>query len=73
MSMLFITHDLTIVRKIADRVCVMKDGEIVEHGPTAEIFANPQHPYTQMLLSGGIDGYLPLCGADAKVIAETEA
>ena len=47
MSLLFITHDLTIVRKIADRVCVMKDGEIVEQGPTAEIFADPQHPYTR--------------------------
>ncbi len=47
MSMLFITHDLGIVRKIADRVCVMTKGKIVETGPTAEIFANPQaclHP-----------------------------
>ena len=51
MGMLFITHDLGIVRKIADRVCVMKGGEIVEAGPTAEIFANPQHPYTQKLLA----------------------
>ena len=51
MSMLFITHDLGIVRKFADRVCVMKDGEIVEHGVTAEIFDAPSHPYTQMLLS----------------------
>lgn len=56
MAMLFITHDLTIVRKIADRVCVMKDGEIVEQGPTAEIFANPQHPYTQMLLAAEAGG-----------------
>ena len=61
MSMLFITHDLTIVRKIADRVCVMKDGEIVEQGPTAEIFANPQHPYTQMLLAAESTGVLRLC------------
>ena len=44
MGLLFITHDLAIVRRIADRVCVMKDGEIVETGSTAEIFANPQHP-----------------------------
>lgn len=50
MGLLFITHDLSIVRRIADRVCVMKGGEIVEEGPTAELFANPQHPYTQKLL-----------------------
>ncbi|WP_102225956.1 ABC transporter ATP-binding protein [Acidimangrovimonas sediminis] len=51
MSLLFITHDLGIVRRIADRVCVMQGGEIVEEGPTAEIFANPRHPYTQKLLA----------------------
>ena len=56
LSMLFITHDLTIVRKIADRVCVMKDGEIVEQGPTAEIFDNPRHPYTIKLLSAEPSG-----------------
>ncbi|MBB5516399.1 microcin C transport system ATP-binding protein [Rubricella aquisinus] len=51
MAMLFITHDLGIVRRIADRVCVMKDGEIVETGRTADVFDAPQHPYTQMLLA----------------------
>ncbi|MEJ2030326.1 MAG: dipeptide ABC transporter ATP-binding protein, partial [Maritimibacter sp.] len=56
MSMLFITHDLGVVRKIADRVYVMKDGEIVEAGPTGEIFANPKHPYTKMLLSAEATG-----------------
>ena len=56
MSMLFITHDLTIVRKIADRVCVMQDGEIVEQGDTVEIFGNPQHPYTIKLLSAEAAG-----------------
>ena len=50
MSMLLITHDLNIVRRIADRVCVMTDGEIVEQGTTADIFENPQHEYTRHLL-----------------------
>ena len=51
MGMLFITHDLNIVRKIADRVCVMQNGKIVETGPTVDIFHSPQHPYTQTLLA----------------------
>jgi len=51
MAMLFITHDLGIVRKIADRVCVMKDGKIVEENAVAEIFRSPQHPYTRALLA----------------------
>ena len=51
MAMLFITHDLGIVRRLADRVCVMNQGEIVETGPVAEIFATPHHPYTQKLLA----------------------
>ncbi|MEM1376601.1 MAG: ABC transporter ATP-binding protein [Pseudomonadota bacterium] len=51
MSMLFITHDLGIVRKIADRVCVMTNGKIVEHGPTERIFEDPQHDYTKHLLA----------------------
>ncbi|WP_341862809.1 ABC transporter ATP-binding protein [Gymnodinialimonas sp. 57CJ19] len=50
MSLLFITHDLAIVRRIADRVCVMQGGEIVEQGRTVDIFENPQHPYTRKLL-----------------------
>jgi len=51
MALLLITHDLTIVRKMADRVCIMTAGEIVETGPTATIFAGPRHPYTQRLLA----------------------
>jgi microcin C transport system ATP-binding protein len=51
MSLLFITHDLGIVRKIADRVCVMKDGKIVEQGAVEQVFSAPQHPYTRALLA----------------------
>jgi microcin C transport system ATP-binding protein len=51
MSLLFITHDLGIVRKIAQRVCVMKDGKIVEHGTVERVFSAPEHPYTQALLA----------------------
>jgi microcin C transport system ATP-binding protein len=50
MAMLFITHDLGIVRKIADRVCVMKQGQIVEQGPVARVYDTPEHPYTKALL-----------------------
>ena len=72
MSMLFITHDLGIVRRIADRVCVMKDGEIVEAGPTAEIFGNPRHQYTRMLLSAEAAGEPAPVPDDAEVVAETD-
>jgi microcin C transport system ATP-binding protein len=51
MAILFITHDLGIVRRIADRVCVMLKGKIVEQGPVAEIFDQPQHDYTRRLLA----------------------
>ncbi len=50
MAMLLITHDLNLVRKFADRVAVMENGHLVEQGPVAEIFANPQHPYTRKLI-----------------------
>ena len=51
MTMLFITHDLGIVRRIADRVCVMKHGQIVEEGEVERVFTAPEHPYTQALLA----------------------
>jgi microcin C transport system ATP-binding protein len=51
MAMLFITHDLGIVHKIADRVCVMKEGKIVERGAVERVFAAPEHPYTRQLLN----------------------
>ncbi|WPO43675.1 ABC transporter ATP-binding protein [Tardiphaga sp. 42S5] len=51
MSLLFITHDLGIVRRIADTVCVMNNGKIVEQGPVEQVFTAPQHPYTKALLA----------------------
>ncbi|MBN9243083.1 MAG: ABC transporter ATP-binding protein [Mesorhizobium sp.] len=68
MSMLFITHDLGIVRKIADRVCVMTKGKIVETGPTKEIFDNPQHAYTRHLLAAEPKGKPPAPDPDAKPV-----
>lgn len=75
MAMLFITHDLGIVRRLAKTVNVMQGGKIVEHGPVSDIFANPQHPYTQMLLStepsaaplGEPDETVTLAADDLKV------
>ena len=72
MGLLFITHDLGIVRRIADRVCVMQKGEIVEQGPTREIFENPQHPYTVKLLSAEPTGTPAPVSAGAEIIVETE-
>jgi microcin C transport system ATP-binding protein len=68
MSMLFITHDLGIVRKIADRLCVMTKGKIVETGPTKEIFANPRHSYTRHLLAAEPKGKPPAANAAAKPV-----
>ena len=72
MSMLFITHDLGIVRKFADRVCVMTKGKIVETGPVEEIFSNPQHAYTRHLLASEPQGE-PRPGDDGQpVMIEAE-
>lgn len=71
MGLLFITHDLGIVQRIADKVCVMKDGEIVEAGPTAEIFGNPKHDYTKALLSARAVGVPKAVPVGAPVLVET--
>ncbi len=70
MAMLFITHDLGIVRRIADRVCVMLKGQIVEQGPVAAIFGNPQHAYTQRLLAAEPKGRPAPVPDDAATLVE---
>ncbi len=72
MAMLFITHDLGIVRRIADRVAVMQEGRIVETGPTVRLFAEPSHPYTRNLLAAEPTGRPDPAPADAPTIVATE-
>ena len=72
MAMLLITHDLGIVRKMADRVCVMTNGEIVEHGTARDIFATPRHPYTKHLLASEPKGSPPATNAKAPVVLEAK-
>ncbi len=72
MAILFITHDLGIVRKMADRVCVMRAGEIVEAGMIADIFGNPQHSYTRQLLAAEPKGEPPPEMADAPEVMASD-
>ena len=71
MAMLFITHDLGIVRKMADETCVMTRGEIVERGATGQIFAAPQHHYTRHLLAAEPKGAPPAPRPDAPLLLES--
>ncbi len=70
MALLLITHDLGVVRKMADRVCVMNGGRIVEQGAVSEIFENPQHPYTRHLIAAQPRGLPEPPAADAPVLME---
>src|ERR671913_728629 len=70
MAMLFITHDLGIVRKVADRVCVMTQGKIVEQGPVAEVFERPQHAYTRKLLAAEPRGRPKPVATGAPIIVQ---
>ncbi len=72
MAMLFITHDLGIVRRFASKVCVMTGGHIVEQGRTEDIFTNPQHAYTRHLLAAEPKGDPPKPDAGAPVVMEAD-
>ena len=72
MAMLFITHDLGIVRKIADRVCVMTNGQIVETGTVKQVFDRPKHDYTRHLLEAEPKGDPPPANKKAKVIVSAD-
>jgi microcin C transport system ATP-binding protein len=72
MALMLITHDLSIVRKMADKVCIMTAGEIVEAGPTAEIFSRPQHAYTRRLLAAEPKGRAPPADAETPETIEAE-
>ena len=72
LAMLLISHDLNLVRKMADRVCVMQDGCIVETGRSAKVFATPEHPYTRMLLDAQPRGTPVTVAADAPVILRAD-
>jgi microcin C transport system ATP-binding protein len=72
MALLLITHDLAIVRHMAERVCVMTQGEIVEAGATREVFARPQHPYTRRLLAAEPKGRVPPADPEAPLVVQGE-
>ena len=70
MSLLLITHDLGIVRKMADRICVMTDGQLVEQGPATRIFDAPRHAYTQHLLAAEPKGEAAPSDPNAPVVMQ---
>ncbi len=72
LAMLLISHDLSVVAKVAHRVAVMNKGEIVEQGPVSEVFARPQHPYTRHLLASEPKGEPEPTAADAPILLASD-
>jgi ABC-type microcin C transport system duplicated ATPase subunit YejF len=70
MAIVFISHDLGIVKRFADRVYVMRRGEVVEHGATAQVFNHPAHPYTQLLVNAEPTGRKQPIAANAAIILD---
>jgi peptide/nickel transport system ATP-binding protein len=69
LTLVFVSHDLSVVRRVCDRVAVMHDGRIVETGTTAEVYENPQHPYTQRLVAAVPTLAKALAGVSAADLA----
>ena len=72
MAMLFITHDLGIVSKLANRVCIMKDGEIVEEGQTSAVFSSPSHEYTKRLVEAEPSGIKSQISGEPNIVLSGE-
>ncbi|HKJ94599.1 MAG TPA: ABC transporter ATP-binding protein [Gammaproteobacteria bacterium] len=72
MAMMFISHDLNVVRRVADRVAVMHNGEVVEHGSAEEVFERPRHEYTRALLAAEPSGQPEPAPRDGGPVLETE-
>ena len=73
MALLLITHDLNLVRRVADRVAVMERGHLVEEGPVAEVMARPRHAYTRLLIDSQPQRDVPTARSDAPVVMEAKS
>lgn len=70
MALLLITHDLTVVEKMADKVCVMKDGQIIEQKPAKDLFKKPEHEYTKMLIAAQPQGQAVAMNDNAAIVLQ---